>query len=650
MSLQIRRGTDAQRQTVVFDLGEIVYATDTQKLYVGDGTTAGGINILATTAGNGLTWNSTTQTLNFGGSLTGLTTDNLSQGTVNLYYSSTKARADAAAMFTTTGSPTVTGSVTATTAPHTVTVSSNSGLVAYEPFIITGTGGGGLSAGTYYIINPAAGTNQITLANTLAGAQAGTALTVTSASLTGTTFSAGGPDSNISFVYNPTTGTMSVNAAGAGITSVSQDTSPQLGGNLNLNTYTINGHGNINNTGNITASGAVTGNTLIGTTGLGANLPLNSYSITGNGSVNITGQILATPISTTLTAITSNTLTLTSTTNMIVGMPIVFGLTSQTASTIGNIVPYNTYYILSINGTQITISQSIGGGLFAAGSGTGTMLVTANGLDTGVVTTQALNVESMLTFRDMTYPVNTNTYQITGVGGYFVFGEASAPSNFVFNANSADQPFTVRGVTSGFLGNQPQMTLGASRGTLAAQTLVQNGDSIGLIRFDPYTGTSQMAGYANGGFITAYVTDNSFTTGSATVNTTIAIGNIADAGSGVYTTFAPGGVVTVPTLVKKLVVETANYISVSSTSTYSLSTTYSRNLLIVSNTGYTATLTFPSTGLIDGQILNFTVTTNTVTLALTAGPTLVGTFAGSVAANTTFNYIYRASNTTWYRY
>lgn len=286
MSLQIRRGTDAQRQTVVFDLGEIVYATDTQKLYVGDGTTAGGINILATTAGNGLTWNSTTQTLNFGGSLTGLTTDNLSQGTVNLYYSSTKARADAAAMFTTTGSPTVTGSVTATTAPHTVTVSSNSGLVAYEPFIITGSGGGGLSAGTYYIVNPAAGTNQITLANTLAGAQAGTALTVTSASLSGTTFTAGGPDGNITFTYNSATGTMSVNAAGAGITSVSQDTSPQLGGNLNLNTYTVNGNGNINITGNITASGTLT---ISG--GLNSNLSLNSHSITGTGGISITGDI-----------------------------------------------------------------------------------------------------------------------------------------------------------------------------------------------------------------------------------------------------------------------------------------------------------------------------------------------------------------------
>ena len=42
MALRIRRGTDAERQTVTFASGEIVYTTDTQALYVGDGTTAGG--------------------------------------------------------------------------------------------------------------------------------------------------------------------------------------------------------------------------------------------------------------------------------------------------------------------------------------------------------------------------------------------------------------------------------------------------------------------------------------------------------------------------------------------------------------------------------------------------------------------------------
>ena len=72
MSLRIRRGTEAQRTGATFDLGEIVYTTDTNKLYVGDGVNAGGRNILATSAGLGLVWNTTTQRLDFNGNGTGI--------------------------------------------------------------------------------------------------------------------------------------------------------------------------------------------------------------------------------------------------------------------------------------------------------------------------------------------------------------------------------------------------------------------------------------------------------------------------------------------------------------------------------------------------------------------------------------------------
>ena len=72
MSLRIRRGTEAQRLSATFDLGEIAYATDTNKLYVGDGVNVGGKNILATSAGTGLIWNATTQRLDFNGSGSGI--------------------------------------------------------------------------------------------------------------------------------------------------------------------------------------------------------------------------------------------------------------------------------------------------------------------------------------------------------------------------------------------------------------------------------------------------------------------------------------------------------------------------------------------------------------------------------------------------
>ena len=48
------------------------------------------------------------------------------------------------------------------------------------------------------------------------------------------------------------------------LTELSADTSPQLGGNLDLNSNDITGTGNINTTGTITASSTITGNTFSG--------------------------------------------------------------------------------------------------------------------------------------------------------------------------------------------------------------------------------------------------------------------------------------------------------------------------------------------------------------------------------------------------
>ena len=71
MSLRIRRGTDAQRQQITPDEGEIIFTTDTQKMYIGDGITQGGINIGQTLAGTGLVFDAISQTLQATGSGSG---------------------------------------------------------------------------------------------------------------------------------------------------------------------------------------------------------------------------------------------------------------------------------------------------------------------------------------------------------------------------------------------------------------------------------------------------------------------------------------------------------------------------------------------------------------------------------------------------
>ena len=51
-NLQVKRGTDAARQTITPVEGELIYTTDTKEVYVGDGSTVGGI-VVGGAAGGG---------------------------------------------------------------------------------------------------------------------------------------------------------------------------------------------------------------------------------------------------------------------------------------------------------------------------------------------------------------------------------------------------------------------------------------------------------------------------------------------------------------------------------------------------------------------------------------------------------------------
>src|SRR5210317_2472561 len=80
-------------------------------------------------------------------------------------------------------------------------------------------------------------------------------------------------------------------------TDLVNDTTPQLGGDLDLNSSDITGTGNVNITGSVTAtsfsgdgSSLTSLNIVTDTTPqLGGDLDLNSSDITGTGNINITG-------------------------------------------------------------------------------------------------------------------------------------------------------------------------------------------------------------------------------------------------------------------------------------------------------------------------------------------------------------------------
>jgi len=86
MSLQIRRGTEVQRaaMSVPLDNGELVW-TDEKKLFIGDGTTLGGVHVMAGSVGAGLAYNSLTKTINFNQATLSLSTQLVPEGYTTTY-------------------------------------------------------------------------------------------------------------------------------------------------------------------------------------------------------------------------------------------------------------------------------------------------------------------------------------------------------------------------------------------------------------------------------------------------------------------------------------------------------------------------------------------------------------------------------------
>lgn len=171
MALRIRRGTDAQRSGKVFETGEIVWTTDSQQLWVGDGLTQGGIPVIGPQiAGFGLTYDTGTKRLG----VLGLTTDDVAEGSgINKQYFTQERAQDAAALLFTSGT----------------------------------------HVGVAFQYDDALGKMNVTV------------------------------DSS-AFVDT-------------GLLDVVNDTTPQLGGNLDLNSKTITGNGNVQITGNIEATGVI---------------------------------------------------------------------------------------------------------------------------------------------------------------------------------------------------------------------------------------------------------------------------------------------------------------------------------------------------------------------------------------------------------
>jgi hypothetical protein len=539
MALQIRRGPNAQRATTLLQTGEVAWTTDTKKLYVGDGVTTGGVNILANIAGTGFVWNPSTEQLDLAGStITGINADNVAEtnGVVpRLWYRSSLGKTHASEIFTTVAGAAHSGisfSWDDVNQKLTATVLTENAADAAAALFTSGIHTGISFA--YGLTEDAANRIDATVSSEYIQDTVNDLFTA-------------GVHTGITFTYSD-----SLNALSAAVTFPAPG--GNLGSNLVLNTFNISGTGNISNTGTMTATGNIStsagsisangsvsaGTTISATQGLGASLPLNSYNINGTGNISIVG------------AVSNGTLTLDTNVIRSTTLPAAYpGYTVNTTVSIGN---------------------------------------NANPTSLAIVSTGAFGVMTGIT---------TGT-DVSGV------------------------------VTR------------VSRGTLAIPTTVVSEDGLIFNQAMGYDGASYVVA---GGF--GMGVDRNVTVSTNDVPGNFVVFTVKNSVPS-YMTFNSAGILDTPNLsTTGLRYYTPNYITVSTTTTYSLSATQSYNLLLVTAGSLTATINMPASPT-DGQVTNISVLTNIVTLAVGTG-TVSPSFAGSATAGTVYRYIYRATGTTWYR-
>lgn len=272
MSLRIRRGSDQERVSPSFipDAGELIWVNSTTtsrpayKLYVGDGFTAGGKDILETSAGTGLTYNTNTGRLD----VSGLSTTTITEGT-NQYFTVERAQDAVRDLFANGTMSGITFVYDDLTNRMNVTVTA------------TGGGGGGGSGITALIDDPnptLGGTFNLNNQN-ITGA--GNVNITGDLIATGTLSLTTGLGANLILNGNDITGSGNINVTGDISSSGTIAAFSGLGADLPLNSFDINGAGNISIAGYLSVSG------------LGDNLDLNGFNVSGIGNINITGNITA---------------------------------------------------------------------------------------------------------------------------------------------------------------------------------------------------------------------------------------------------------------------------------------------------------------------------------------------------------------------
>ena len=188
---------------------------------------------------------------------------------------------------------------------------------------------------------------------------------------------------------------------GSGITDIVQDSSPQLGGNLDLNSKDINGTGNITYTGNFKATGIATAGTFSGSGASLTNLPA--------------GQLTGTVADARISALTASKLT--------GALPAISG---------ANLTNINAFKTISVSGQSNVVADSISDTLtLVAGSN---MTITTNAGGDSITFASSGGGGGGVTVQDEGSALSTTATTLNFVG-----------SGVVASGNGATKTITIAG-------------------------------------------------------------------------------------------------------------------------------------------------------------------------------------------------------------
>ena len=111
----------------------------------------------------------------------------------------------------------------------------------------------------------------------------------------------------------------------------------------------------------------------------------------------------------------------------------------------------------------------------------------------------------------------------------------------IIETDGNNTPLFVKGLTSGFKKNQPSIKIGAARGTHENPQIVQQGDQLGTLKFNAYTGAAGEP-YGNAAFISAIASETpSF--GQKTIDAELLLGSINSVATGDFVTINSKGII-----------------------------------------------------------------------------------------------------------